>query len=380
MHLPHITIRRQEIRITLQRALDSLRFLGLDIRDFCRVVYYYFERRLHVFGKGFEEQKNLVVDFLVAKRGNYQRPFLHTSVLVLIGAGVIGAPLIGNSYPTLAEELSEFTPPSAVISTLNAEEFATTTQKSDRPRDSVLSYTVKEGDTLSTVADTFGLNINTIKWANTDLKGEKLAIGQKINIPPVDGVVVKVSRGETVYSLAKKYQSEAQKIVNFPFNDFADLDTFALASGQTLVIPDGVPLRERPIFAPTPIQVGTIAHGNGQLSWPTQGLITQYPVSYHMALDIANASAPPIGAAESGVVSYVEYGRFGYGQHVIIDHGNGLSTLYAHMSEIYVKVGDSVGRGSIIGRMGSTGRSTGTHLHFEVRTGGVIVNPLPYLQ
>ena len=123
-----------------------------------------------------------------------------------------------------------------------------------------------------------------------------------------------------------------------------------------------------------------IAGGNGQFQWPTNGVITQYPVWYHMALDIANNAAPGIAAADSGTVSLVEYLRYGYGQHVIVDHGNGLQTLYGHMSEIYVKPGDRVARGQIIGRMGSTGRSTGTHLHLEVRKNGVIVNPLPFLK
>ena len=124
----------------------------------------------------------------------------------------------------------------------------------------------------------------------------------------------------------------------------------------------------------------TFAGGTGQLLWPVSGIITQYPVWYHNALDIANPAVPGIAAADAGVVVDVQYLRYGYGQHVLVSHGDGLSTLYAHLSEIYVKVGDRLARGQILGRMGSTGRSTGTHLHFEVRKNGMIVNPLPFLK
>lgn len=123
-----------------------------------------------------------------------------------------------------------------------------------------------------------------------------------------------------------------------------------------------------------------IAGGNGQFLWPAGGIITQYPIWYHMAVDIANSSAPGIAAADEGTVILSEFSRYGYGLHVIIDHGGGITTLYGHMSELYVRVGDHVLRGSIIGRMGSTGRSTGVHVHFEVRKNGVVVNPMSFLK
>ena len=149
-------------------------------------------------------------------------------------------------------------------------------------------------------------------------------------------------------------------------------------SGQTLIIPDGVQPEAAPIIPR--VLPPVIAGGTGQFQWPTNGSVTQYPVWYHNALDIANPSAPGIVAADSGTVVKVEYLRYGYGQHVLIDHGNGYQTLYAHMSDIYVKPGNAVARGQVIGRMGSSGRSTGTHLHFEIRKNGVIQNPLSYLK
>ncbi len=368
----------KELGIRLERARDDIRFLLLDVRDFSRVLYYYVERRVRQYARQFEGQKDDIVGFLMAKRGNYQRPFLHTSFFILIAAGIIGAPIIANSYSDASDQLAQYTPTSSVINTLDTVEYGASTQVSDKPRDTTVTYAVREGDTLSSIADKFGVSMDTIKWANPDLKGEKLSIGQKLQIPPVTGLIVKVGRGETIYSIAKKYKTEAQKILNYPFNDFADLDTFALSAGQTLVVPDGVPVTQRAIYAPIQIPQ-SIAGGSGQFAWPTQGLITQYPVSYHLALDIANAAAPPIGAAEAGTVVLAESSRYGYGLHIIIDHGNGYQTLYAHLSEIYAGVGQEVGRGTVIGRMGSTGRSTGTHLHFEVRQGGVLLNPLPFL-
>ncbi len=349
-----------------------------DLRLWGKGWYLYLEKKLRRFGIGFEKNKEIIVDILMARRGSYQRPFLHFSLGVLFMVGVVSAPILANSYPgTSTGNLEDITSPSEIVTSLDdPAAYGIQTMISEKPRDQVISYSVTAGDTLSTVAEKFGVSIDTIKWSN-DLKKDSLSIGQELKIPPVSGIVHKVKEGETVQSIAKKYKTESQKIVNFPFNDFADLDTFALNVGQTLIVPDGVQPEAPAIARPLP---PTFAGGSGQLLWPASGIITQYPVWYHNALDIANASAPGIAVAEAGVVSLVEYLRYGYGSYAIVDHGNGLSTLYAHMSEMYVKVGDRLSRGQILGRMGSTGRSTGTHLHFEVRKNGIIVNPLPFLK
>lgn len=341
----------------------------------------YLGRKLRRFGTWFETNKDVIVDILMARRGGYQRPFLHFSVSVLVVAAIISAPIIANAYPGgNAQALANFTPPSAVVSSLDLTEYGVQTQVSEKPRDQIISYTVQSGDTLSTVSQKFGVSIDTVKWSN-DLKRDNLSVGQTLKIPPVSGMVHKVREGETVYSIAKKYKTDAQKIVNFPFNDFTDLDTFALSVGQTLIVPDGVMPEAAPIIAPARYSFSPLAAGgSGQFSWPTVGVITQYPIWYHMAFDIANPSAPPITAAGDGKVILVQYLTYGYGRHVIIDHGDGLSTLYGHMIEIYVKQGDSVSRGQVVGKMGSTGRSTGTHLHFEVRKNGTTVNPTSFLK
>jgi len=342
--------------------------------------YNYGSRKLRRFGKWFETNKDMVVDILMARRGGYQRPFLHFSVSVLVVSGIISAPVLAHTYPgNTTGALAEFTPPSAVSSNLDLSEYGIQTQVSEKPRDQTITYEIQKGDTLSTIAEKFSVSVDTIKWAN-DIKKDSLTAGDTLKIPPVTGLVVKVNEGDTVYSLAKKYKTEAQKIVNFPFNDFSDLNTFALNVGQTLIIPDGVMPSAAPVARPRFSVSSLSAGGSGQFIWPTTGVISQYPIWYHMAYDIANPSSPPVTAAGAGTVILAQYLTYGYGRHVIVDHGNGLATLYGHLIEIYVSAGDTVSQGQVIGKMGSTGRSTGTHLHFEVRRNGTPVNPASFLK
>lgn len=352
-------------------------FLWEDFLSFVKCLRIYSQKRTGLWAQKFEVGKSYLVEFLIARRGIHTRPFLHVSLAILVASGVVTAPIIASTYPGTNDELSNFTPPSAVLGALTTATDQTQTLVSDKPRDQVVIYQVQKGDTLGTIAQKFGVSVDTIKWAN-NLKGEALSLEQELKIPPVTGIVHKVKPGETVYSIAKYYKTDAQKIVNFPFNDYTDLDTFALAVGQTLVVPDGVMPEARPIIPSVP--PSQIAGGSGQFLWPTGGSITQYPVWYHMALDIANSAAPGIAAAGSGRVVLVERQRYNYGWHIIIDNGGGLSTLYAHLSDIYVDAGQDITKGQIIGKMGSTGRSTGTHLHFEVRKNGIAVNPLSFLK
>ena len=244
------------------------------------------------------------------------------------------------------------------------------------------------GDTLSSIAKKFSrkddpMDVESIAYLNNFSESKILKPGDVIKIPPTAGVVVEVKSGDTIYSLAKKYGlPSAQPIVDWPYNSFVDDEKFSLASGQTLTIPGG--------RAPAVVQVapqavrkvpnqGIFSPGNGQFSWPIQGLITQYFSWYHSGLDIAGPVGTPITAADSGRVVSVLYENYGYGYHVIVDHGNGYQTLYGHMSRIDVAQGQNVSRGTTLGLRGSTGRSTGPHLHFEVIQNGAKVNPLGFL-
>lgn len=351
--------------------------LGEDFWAFLKCLKIYTQKRTSLWAARFEVGKGYLVEFLISRRGIHTRPFLHLSLAVLVASGIVTAPILANAYPGTQNELINFTPPSAVLGGLTTATDQTATLVSEKPRDQVIIYKVQKGDTLGAIAEKFGISVDTIKWAN-NLRTERLSLDQELKIPPVTGLVHKVKPGDTIYNIAKTYKTDAQKIVNFPFNDFADLDTFALNVGQILIVPDGVMPQAAPIA--TAVPVTQLAGGTGELAWPVGGSITQYPVWYHMALDIANSAAPGIAAAASGKVSLVERQRYAYGWHVIIDHGNGLSTLYAHLSDIYVEVGQNIAKGQIIAKMGSTGRSTGVHLHFEVRKNGVAVNPLPFLK
>jgi murein DD-endopeptidase MepM/ murein hydrolase activator NlpD len=198
-------------------------------------------------------------------------------------------------------------------------------------------------------------------------------------------VIFKVKSGETIETIAKKYGlPSSQPIVDWPYNEFANDETFTLTAGQMLVIPGGVPPKPTPPPAPRLVAVASpnnlFAGGSGQFIWPTGGTITQYFSWYHSGLDIANPIGTVVVAADGGRVISVLYQNHDYGYHVRIDHGNGTQTLYGHLSRIDVTEGQNVNRGQQVGLMGSTGRSTGPHLHFEIYVGGRQVNPLPYLK
>lgn len=349
-----------------------------DLKDWLIFLYWYTRKRIIIGGVTFEGGKDVLVDLLLLKRGRYSKHFLNISFLFLIAGALIAGPVIAQYYPTVKKDRTLADSSSTVLASYSFEDLSTTTRESDKPRFEILEYEVQKGDTLGSIADKFGVSIDTIKWANS-LKTEKLIPGQNLRIPPVTGIVHKVGPGDTVYSVAKKYKSDAQKIVNFPVNDFADLDTFAVNIGQTLFVPDGVMPESAPIYRPSQVPQ-FIAGVGGKFMWPTQGTITQYPVSYHMAVDIANNSAPPVAAGDSGVVSFAGCITYGYGCHIIIDHAEGYQSLYGHLQAFSVSRGDKVGKGQVIGKMGSTGRSTGMHLHFEVRRNGVLLNPLSFLK
>jgi len=351
-----------------------------DLKLFLVFLKDYFKSRFFNFGHGFEKIKDLIVAFLITKRGKYSQSFLNTSFFLLVASALIGGPIIAENNPFNSGIEIDGSRYQAEEVSYNPYKGSLRTVISVKPRDSIVNYSVVGDDTLASIAKKFNISVDTIKWTN-NLKTDTIKPGQSLKIPPVTGVVHKVVSGETIYTIAKKYSTDAQKIVNFPFNDFTDLDSFGLTAGQTLYVPDGVIEEEQPRVSQrflAQIQAGV--RGSSNFIWPTSGVITQYPVWYHMALDIANSSGPAVIAADSGTVIFVGCVRYGYGCHVIIDHNNGYQTLYGHLSSYSVEAGDSVSQGNQIGVMGSTGMSTGTHLHFEVRSGGTLLNPLNFLK
>ncbi|MDO8599516.1 MAG: LysM peptidoglycan-binding domain-containing M23 family metallopeptidase [bacterium] len=241
-------------------------------------------------------------------------------------------------------------------------------------------YTIEPGDTLSTIAERFGLLTTTILWENKLQVWSMIQPGTTLRILPTDGVSHTVVRGETLESVAKKFSGDAEEILEL--NKLVDADDIDV--GDLLIIPGGRPpaviappvVRRAPARASLPLPSVP-----GKFFWPsTSGYrISQYFTWRHHGVDIAVAQGTPAFASDAGTVISSGWIR-GYGYQVTIDHGNGLKTRYAHNSKLLVVKGQQVARGQEIALVGSTGRSTGPHIHFEVFANGVRVNPFQYLR
>jgi len=256
-------------------------------------------------------------------------------------------------------------------------------------RKEIIYYTVQNGDTVSTIARRFGLTVNTILWANNLSAFSLIRPGDRLAILPYSGVLYTVKKGDTLAKIAQKYDVELEKILSC--NTLGN----SLAIGQKIVVPGAKKITEtaavsRPASTSyTGISVikdlikntGAKVSGN-KMTWPTVGArISQYFSWRHNGVDIANKVGTPIYAADSGIVITAKGGyNGGYGNTIVIDHGGGKKTRYAHASKLFVKVGDEVEKGENIAAMGSTGRSTGSHLHFELLINGVRYNPLNYIR
>ncbi len=365
-----------------------------DLAALFKALGWYSKKKTVFLATNFESLKNFLVDIFMLRRGALQKHVWHGSMIALASVGILtsgvfgGQSLVSSAYPGIGGPDPRFvdTYEPFPLGPVLAQSQDTHTEYSAKPRSEIVEYKVQSGDTISTIAEKFGISQDTIKWANNITNVNSIRPGDTLKILPVTGVAVTVKSGDSVQSLAKKYQTDAQAIVDFPFNGIPD--DFSLTAGQSLIIPDGSPPevaapkpRSQPQFlAQGPSSPIFEAIGGGQFIWPTRGILTQYFAWYHPGIDIANHGAPVIAAADGGTVIVAGWpDSYGYGNRVMIDHGNGYRTLYAHLSNIYVSVGQMVSRGQIIGQMGSTGRSTGTHLHFEVHK-GVALNPLSILK
>lgn len=362
---------------SFEKFLDFLQ----EIKSFASELANYLIKNLHLSFLRFEEGKGIFVTALYRQRGRYSRRLIHTGMAAVAAVGVAIAPVIAQEFPGRSVNPWEIAAAPAVLSAVT-EDPQTQTLVSDKVRDRVIEYTVQEGDTVSSIADKFGVDADTVRWRN-DISGDKIKVGQTIEILPVTGISHKVQKGDTVYSIAKRYDTYPQAIVDFPYNTFANDETFELAIGQEVIVPDGVKPAEKatsPRIRQITPDAGSVV-ASGQFVWPAGGTISQRFVWYHQGIDIANRASPNILAADSGkVVAAGWLDGYGYGNRVMIDHGNGYQTLYAHLAQIFVVPGQNVARGNSIGRMGSTGRSTGIHLHFTVYRNGVAIDPLGVLR
>lgn len=352
-----------------------------EIKAFFIELLTYAIKNLHLSFIRFEEGKGVFVAALYRQRGKLSRRLIHSGMAGLAALGMMIAPVIAQEFPGRSVDPWQI-PSSASVLSATTEDPDTATVVSDKVRDKIIEYTVNEGDTVSSIAEKFGVSEETILWQNDLASKNSIKGGQALEILPVTGISHKVQKGDTVYSIAKKYDTSPQGMVDFPYNTFANDETFELAVGQVIVVPEGIKPSEQattPRIRRVAPDAGTVV-ASGSFVWPAGGTISQNFVWYHPGIDIANRAAPNILAADSGTVIYAGCLNWGYGCHVIVDHGNGYKTLYGHLSRIYVTVGQGISRGVALGKMGSTGRSTGIHLHFEVIRNGVRINPFSVLQ
>lgn len=269
---------------------------------------------------------------------------------------------------------------------------AAQTKKVKQPRTEIVYYSVEAGDTVSTIADNFDLSVNSILWENNLNAYSLLHPGDKLAILPQSGISHAVTKGESLQGLANLYNIGKEIIA-----DANKLNVNSgLIIGQKIIIPGGKKLSyasaertsysgfevlkelTRP-FTKKAVPSASPIRGN-KMNWPTAGYkISQYYSWRHHAVDIPNKIGTPIYAADSGIIEVAGWGR-GYGNTILINHGGGKKTRYGHLSKFYVGVGDRVTKGQAIGAMGSTGWSTGSHLHFEVIIDNIKYNPLNYIR
>jgi murein DD-endopeptidase MepM/ murein hydrolase activator NlpD len=249
------------------------------------------------------------------------------------------------------------------------------------PDSSVAIYVVKQGDDLPGIAARFGLRRETLIWSNEVLVTDpgRLYVGQELYILPIDGVYYTVQRGDTLSTIATLFQVSVEAITGCEYNA-PGVRGGQVVPGQHLIVPGGTrPFKAQPVRVQSTPTQGEAPLATGQWVWPAQGYISQEFWDLHRAIDIAGQHGSTVLAADGGTVTYASWNVAGYGNLVIVDHGNGYVTYYAHLYGFYVDVGDRVAQGQPLGAMGNTGLSTGPHLHFEIRDNGELCNPIDLL-
>jgi murein DD-endopeptidase MepM/ murein hydrolase activator NlpD len=253
----------------------------------------------------------------------------------------------------------------------------------ERARTEVITYTVQTNDNMWSIAQSFGLQVETLLWANPPVEQnpDLLSVNQVLNVPPVDGVYYTVKKGDTLAKLAKTYKTTVAKISGLASNGLQE--PFELVAGQKIVLVGGQkPAPPAPVIYPLTHVASApkgAPKGTGRFAWPTRGQLSCPFGRGHTGIDIANRIGTPVLAADDGYVVLAGRDTYGYGIQIVIDHGNGFWTRYAHLSKLYVTAGDIVKKNQRIADMGNTGHTTGPHLHFEVIKDGTQRNPLTYL-
>jgi len=286
-------------------------------------------------------------------------------------------------------------PTTSIPGTIAVQPYSEPSETSRAPRMKTETYVVQDSDTVSSIAQRFSVNVGTILWNNNLTEREYIRPGDTLVIPPVSGLLVKVKSGDTLAKIAKRFDGDEDEIASF--NNLSS--ERALFAGTILIVPGGRPAEIERTFtqiaAHPELPPARLPHRIAQkppnadvrdvptkhLFWPTiDHGITQYYGWRHTGVDIDGDYTSPIYASADGVIEKAGWNSGGYGLMILIDHPNGVKTRYGHASKLFVKAGDTVTRGQVIAMVGTTGRSTGTHLHFEVYVNDRRTNPLQYIR
>lgn len=388
---PPLSILRGQLKLGLKEEVRK-ETLPEEVFAFVRGFLFYCQRRLSgafrllwsVFASSFTVSSGLKSQFqgkLYRRGGQLSFPLVHASLLgisfsLLIFTSGFGEFLYKQIGASDSGERAVVIQDQPSIATEESQLFQT----------EITLYTVKEDDTLSSIAERFGITVDTLRFANDITDVDYLKVGRKLSIPPSTGVVHRVKSGDTLAEIAEQYKVTVQRVMDYNYL-FSNKD---LKVGMELVIPGGqIPLPPRPsyseVLAGSKVDIASSGGyiGSGQFIWPTPGYY-QYGGSHHWsAIDTALVGySVRVVAMDSGTVTavggygwsgcYLSYsaGYDGYGYRVKIDHGNGLTTLYAHLSKWTVSPGQRVVRGQTIGYTGMTGCATNYHLHFAVLQNG----------
>jgi murein DD-endopeptidase MepM/ murein hydrolase activator NlpD len=259
-------------------------------------------------------------------------------------------------------------------------------------------YTVEDGDTIDGLAARYGISSDSVVWNNLDLENANmLTLGQFLRIPMSDGIIYEIRMGDTLSDIAARFSVDVPSITSFAGNRLANAD--GIAESQIVFVPNGSmpalpppPTETPPPPPPSSVSAPPVADepenaepapSSSGFIWPVHGSISSYfGPSHPLGIDIDQFNSPgaPIVAAASGVVTFAGGNSCcSYGLYVVVNHQNGFETLYAHMASFNVSQGEYVNQGDVLGYVGLTGYTTGYHLHFEMRSGGSLVNPLNYL-
>lgn len=300
-------------------------------------------------------------------------------------------PTVSSALVTTKVQLPALKGPDAFFSSIERTIQMKTNAPSDKPRYAPVEYRVTRGDSIFAISESYKLEAETVLWANYDVLQDdphSLKPGQVLVIPPTDGIYYQWKETDSLESVANEFKASVDDILNFPGNDI-DLAKPEIKSGTWVMVPGGerefvqwlVPTIASGASGTSPTNQSACpggAVGSGGFIWPADAhsLSGNDYWSGHLGIDIAAGEGAPVYAADSGVVTMAQGGyNYGYGNVIQIDHGNGYSTVYAHLSVIGVQECASVGIGQWIGSAGNTGNSQGAHLHFEVRQGGGHINP-----